>query len=103
MKKDSEKKVPKARKFSRREMIGFMGSTAAAAALAACGTGETGGRSNATSAGGAGTTSAGIEGGTTASATPSCVLTPEATEGPYYLEWLCTKSRSRTLEMVVWL
>jgi protocatechuate 3,4-dioxygenase beta subunit len=66
--------------LSRREALGLLGSTAAAAALAGCGAT---GSSDAAAAGG-GTTAA-ASGGSTA-LTPSCVLTPEVTEGPYYLD-----------------
>lgn len=61
------------RRLSRRQMLGFT-AAAAAATLAGCGPV----RSGTVSAGQAGTTAAG---GTTAM--PSCILTPEATEGPY--------------------
>ena len=69
-------KANKGRTVSRRQMLGLT-AAAAAATLAGCAPG----RSGTVSAGQAGTTAMG---GTTAM--PSCILTPEATEGPYYLD-----------------
>ena len=88
MKRDEVKKALRGRELSRRQILGFVGSAAAAAALSACGAGQSGSQSGGSSAGGAATTAAGgIEGGTTqAAAAPSCMLVPEATEGPYYLD-----------------
>ena len=88
MKRDEANGAFGTREFSRRQVLGFVGSAAAAAALSACGAGQSGGRFGGSSAGGAATTVAGgIEGGTTqAAAAPSCMLVPEATEGPYYLD-----------------
>lgn len=70
------------RKFSRREILRGMGAAGALAmagplaSLSACMT-----TPNATPA-----SSVGITGGSTASATPDCLLTPEETEGPYYIQ-----------------
>ncbi|WP_207956203.1 intradiol ring-cleavage dioxygenase [Rubrobacter marinus] len=76
MQRDGERELRTSRKLSRRQMLGFT-AAAAAATLAGCGPV----RSGTVSAGQAGTTAAGG-----ATAVPSCLLTPEVTEGPYYLD-----------------
>ena len=95
MKKDSAENTPKIRYLSRREMLGLMGSTAAAITLVGCGSGsgeqsgseETTGGS--TSASTAGTTGTGAE---TAS---TCVVRPEQTEGPYFVDEMLDRSDIR--------
>ena len=81
MQRDGEKAPRASRTLSRRQMLGFTATTAAAAALAGCGIGQNPDRAGTVSAAQGGTTAMG---GTTAA--PSCMLTPEATEGPYYLD-----------------
>ncbi|MGI9050955.1 MAG: intradiol ring-cleavage dioxygenase [Rubrobacteraceae bacterium] len=93
MKRGPQKISAKARNLSRRQMLGLMESTAAAAALAGCAPGQSGSQQTASF-----TTQAATTGGRTGAsakttgaatkATPSCVLTPEVTEGPYYLDLL---------------
>src|SRR5918995_6298488 len=78
MKPDPEKKTPKIRYLSRREMLGLMGSTAAAITLAGCGGSERSGQP------GAGETTDASTAAQTASTT--CVVRPEQTEGPYYVD-----------------
>src|SRR5918995_6175362 len=78
MKPDPEKKTPKIRYLSRREMLGLMGSTAAAVTLAGCGGSERSGQP------GAGETKDVSTAAETASTT--CVVRPEQTEGPYYVD-----------------
>src|ERR671913_314673 len=89
MERNDAKKTPRIRYLSRREMLALMGSTAAAITLAGCGGseksgepgsgGETTGAS--TSAAGGGTT-----GATAETASTTCVVRPEQTEGPYYVD-----------------
>ena len=81
MRRDGAKEPRASRMLSRRQMLGFTATTAAAAALAGCGIGQNPNQAGTVAAGQAGTT---MSGGTTA--IPSCILTPEATEGPYYLD-----------------
>src|SRR5918994_6091899 len=78
MKPDPEKKTPKIRYLSRREMLSLMGSTAAAVTLAGCGVSERSGQP------GAGETTDASPAAETASTT--CVVRPEQTEGPYYVD-----------------
>lgn len=83
MKRDPAGKIPKIRYLSRREMLGLMGSTAAVAFVGCGGGGEQSGQSGSgrtTSASTAETTGTGAE---TAS---TCVVRPEQTEGPYFVE-----------------
>jgi protocatechuate 3,4-dioxygenase beta subunit len=91
MKRDPAKKTPGARNLSRREMLGLMGSTAAAAALAGCGGGGQSSPDETTSASTAGTTS-----GTVAQTSPSCVVKPQQTEGPYFVDERLNRSDIRT-------
>ena len=88
MKRDDAKKTPRIRYLSRREMLGLMGSTAAAITLAGCGGGESGQfgsggetTGGSTSASGGETTRAAAE-----MASTTCVVRPEQTEGPYYVD-----------------
>jgi protocatechuate 3,4-dioxygenase beta subunit len=78
MKPDPKRKTPKIRYLSRREMLGLMGSTAAAITLAGCGGSERSGQP------GAGETTDASTAAETASTT--CVVRPEQTEGPYYVD-----------------
>ena len=71
--------------LSRRQVLGMMGTTALGTLAAGCGAGAIASQAGTTMGNGAGATAA--AGGTTA-LTPSCVLTPEVTEGPYYLDLL---------------
>ncbi len=81
MQREGAKEPRASRTLSRRQMLGCTATTAAAAALAGCGIGQNLNQAGTVSAAHGGTTAMG---GTTA--TPSCILTPEATEGPYYLD-----------------
>src|SRR5918994_3968514 len=78
MERDDAKKTPRIRYLSRREMLGLMGSTAAAITLAGCGGSERSGRR------GSGATKDPSRSAATASTT--CVVRPEQTEGPYYVD-----------------
>jgi protocatechuate 3,4-dioxygenase beta subunit len=80
--RDDAKKTPKIRYLSRREMLGLMGSTAAAITLAGCGGSEQSGLGESTSSSTAETTN----GAGTETASTTCVVRPEQTEGPYYVD-----------------
>lgn len=90
MKKDPAKKTPKIRYLSRREMLGLMGSAAAAVALVGCGGGE-GGQSGSGESTSASTTEA-ATGTETAS---TCVVRPEQTQGPYFVDEMLNRSDIR--------
>jgi protocatechuate 3,4-dioxygenase beta subunit len=83
MERDDAKKTPRIRYLSRREMLSLMGSTAAAITLAGCGSSESGqsGGETTTPASTAETTGTGAE-----TASTTCVVRPEQTEGPYYVD-----------------
>jgi protocatechuate 3,4-dioxygenase beta subunit len=66
--------------FSRRQAIGLLAGLGAGVIAAACG----GGSSSKSSSSSTRTTSAGASGTTASKA--ACVLTPEVTDGPYYLD-----------------
>src|SRR3712207_8619050 len=63
-------------------MLGLMGSTAAAITLAGCGGSEQSGSGASTSSSTAETTN----GAGTETASTTCVVRPEQTEGPYYVD-----------------
>src|SRR5437773_604542 len=69
--------------LSRRQAMGLLASLGAGVIATACGGGSS--SKSASSSTTTRTTSAGAS-GTTAAATAACVLTPEVTEGPYYLD-----------------
>src|SRR5215210_2199968 len=79
MKRDPAKKTPWVRNLSRGEMLGLMGSTAAALALAGCATEQSGSG----------------EKGTVAQTPPSCVVKPQQTEGPYFVDERLNRSDIR--------
>ncbi len=81
MERDDAKNSPRVRYLSRREMLGLMGSTAAAITLAGCGGSEQSGSEEATIASSSETT-----GAATKTASTTCVVRPEQTEGPYYVD-----------------
>lgn len=90
MKRDPEKETPKVSYLSRREMLGLMGSTAAAVTLAGCGGGgEQSSSGETTGASTAGTT------GTAAETASTCVVKPEQTEGPYFVDEKLNRSDIR--------
>ena len=66
----AEEKLPRIRYLSRREMLGLMGSSAAAVALAGCGSSEQSGQS----------------GSSEEASAPTCVVKPQQTEGPYFVD-----------------
>jgi protocatechuate 3,4-dioxygenase beta subunit len=75
---------PIGRILTRREVLALMGTSGAAAFLAACtpaGSGSTAGASAAASAAATAAASGAI-----ATALPACVVAPELTEGPYYVD-----------------
>jgi protocatechuate 3,4-dioxygenase beta subunit len=83
--RDDPEKTPKIRYLSRREMLGLMGSTAAAITLAGCGGSEQSGQSG--SGESTSTSTAETTGGAaTETASTTCVVRPEQTEGPYYVD-----------------
>ncbi len=93
MKRDLAKKTPKIRYLSRREMLGLMGSTAVAVTLAGCGGSEQSGQSGSgeqTSASTAEPTS-----GAAAETASTCVVKPEQTEGPYFVDEMLNRSDIR--------
>lgn len=80
MRKDGAKQdgggIPRIRYPTRREMLALMGSTAAAITLAGCG----GSRQSGEPGPGGGTA------GAAETASTTCVVRPEQTEGPYYVD-----------------
>jgi protocatechuate 3,4-dioxygenase beta subunit len=82
------------RVLSRREVLALMGAASASAFLAACAPGSrasggaTASGGGATATGSAGSPSAAPTGSSAAASTslPSCVVVPELTEGPYYVD-----------------
>ncbi|HET7479925.1 MAG TPA: intradiol ring-cleavage dioxygenase [Rubrobacteraceae bacterium] len=90
MRSKRRKTAPEARNLSRRQMLGLVGSATVAAALAGCGTGQSESGGTSTASTGAATEVAAAAGETTGTVAkktaPSCVLTPELTEGPYFLD-----------------
>ena len=90
MELDPEKKTPRIRYLTRREMLSLMGSTAAALALAGCGGSEQSGSGESTSASTAETTS-----GATAETASTCLVRPEQTEGPYFVDEMLNRSDIR--------
>lgn len=89
MKRDPEQKVAAVRNLSRREMLGLMGSAAAAVVFVGCGPEQSG--SGATT-GGAATVATGE---TTAETAASCTVRPEQTEGPYFVDEMLNRSDIR--------
>src|SRR5437773_4404475 len=79
--------TPSARLMSRREMLEFMG-TAAAVAMFGCGRGQPG---LPDSIGGENLQSTAV-----AAAIPSCVVRPEQTEGPYFIDEKLNRSDIRS-------
>src|ERR687890_213084 len=84
MERDDAKKTPRIRYLSRREMLALMGSTAAALTLAGCGGSEKSGEPGSGSGETTGPSTTAGTGAQTASTT--CVVRPEQTEGPYYVD-----------------
>ena len=80
MERDPVKNTPKIRYLTRREMLGLMGSTAVAVTLAGCGGGGGGTEQSSGKAG------SGQTGTATETASTTCVVRPEQTEGPYYVD-----------------
>ena len=93
---------PIGRILSRREVLALFGAGGAAAFLAACtpsgGIVTTGAPSAAASSGASATATAiaSATAATVASALPACVVVPELTEGPYYLDVELDRSDIRT-------
>ena len=92
---------PIGRILSRREVLALIGASGTAAFLAACTPG--GGAGSTTSAGASAGASASASAAATAiasaagaSALPSCVVVPELTEGPYYVDVDLERSDIRT-------
>jgi protocatechuate 3,4-dioxygenase beta subunit len=74
------------RVLSRREVLALMGAGSVAVAIAACAPGSSAsGSPSPTATGVAGTTSPNASTAAVASSLPSCVVVPELTEGPYYV------------------
>jgi protocatechuate 3,4-dioxygenase beta subunit len=90
MERDPAKQTPKIRYLTRREMIGLMGSTAAAITLAGCGGGGEQSGSGETTKSTAGTMT-----GTAAETASTCVVRPEQTEGPYFVDEMLNRSDIR--------
>jgi protocatechuate 3,4-dioxygenase beta subunit len=88
MERDDAKKTPRIRYLTRREMLALMGSTAAAITLAGCGGSEKSGEPGSGETTGASTSAAGGEtnGAAAETASTTCVVKPEQTEGPYYVD-----------------
>jgi protocatechuate 3,4-dioxygenase beta subunit len=77
---------PVGRFLTRREILVLLGAAGTATALAACG--PTGGSPSSSSSAAAAATPTGTPGasGTAGAVIPSCVVVPELTEGPYYVD-----------------
>ena len=74
------------RVLSRREVLALMGAGSVAVVVAACAPGSSAsGSPSAAATGAAGTTSPSASTAAVASSLPSCVVVPELTEGPYYV------------------
>ena len=74
------------RVLSRREVLALMGAGSVAVVVAACAPGSTASRTpSAAATGAAGSTSETASTAAVASSLPSCVVVPELTEGPYYV------------------
>jgi len=85
MKPDTGRKTPGDHNLSRREMLGLMGSTAVAVALVGCGTEKSG----------SGETTSTSTTGAVAETAPSCVVKPQQTEGPYFVDEKLNRSDIR--------
>src|SRR5215204_1757418 len=85
MERDPAKKPPKIRYLSRREMLALMGSTVVAVTLAGCG----GGSGQSSGQSGSGGT------GTAAETASTCLVRPEQTEGPYFVDEMLNRSDIR--------
>ena len=77
--------------LTRREVLALLGTTGAAAFLAACAPGgaaspTAGASASAGASAGASAAATAIASAAVASALPACVVAPELTEGPYYLD-----------------
>ena len=82
---------PIGRFLTRREVLALFGASGAAAALAACapGAGASGASGTAGESAGAGASATALASATAVAASggiPSCVVVPELTEGPYYVD-----------------
>jgi protocatechuate 3,4-dioxygenase beta subunit len=86
MERDDAKKTPRIRYLTRREMLALMGSTAAAITLAGCGGSEKSGEPGSGGETKSASTTAGTAGTGTQTASTTCVVRPEQTEGPYYVD-----------------
>ncbi len=83
MKRDPAQKIPKVRYLSRREMLGLMGSAVVAVTLAGCGgTGRSGQAGS-------------LDTGTPAETASTCVVKPEQTQGPYFVDEMLNRSDIR--------
>jgi protocatechuate 3,4-dioxygenase beta subunit len=92
---------PVGRFLSRREVLALFGAGGVAVVAAACVPGATGttpaaGSAAGSTAGAAATGLAGASEAAVASAIPTCVVVPELTEGPYYLDMNLERSDIRT-------
>jgi protocatechuate 3,4-dioxygenase beta subunit len=86
MERDDAKNIPRIRYLSRREMLALMGSTAAAITLAGCGGSEKSGEPGSGGGTTGASTTAGTDGTGAQTASTTCVVRPEQTEGPYYVD-----------------
>jgi protocatechuate 3,4-dioxygenase beta subunit len=86
--RDDAKQTPRIRYLSRREMLSLVGSTAAGLALAGCTTSGSG-------QSGSGETTSASTAGTTAETASTCVVKPEQTEGPYFVDTMLDRSDIR--------
>lgn len=85
--------LPVGRLLTRREALKFLGLVGAALVAAGCAPGQTG-TAPATSAGAA--TATGVAGQATASSAAACVVRPEMTVGPYFVDEQLNRSDIRT-------
>ncbi|MDQ2941753.1 MAG: intradiol ring-cleavage dioxygenase [Chloroflexota bacterium] len=78
--------APVGRVLTRREVLTLLGAGTGAALLAACVPGALTGSSSSPSASASASTSAAASATGLAAAIPSCIVRPELTEGPYYVD-----------------
>jgi protocatechuate 3,4-dioxygenase beta subunit len=99
MKRDDVNKTSRIRYLSRREMLGLMGSTAAALTLAGCGgaerSGEPGSGRETTGSSTTASTATETTGAAAETASTTCVVRPEQTEGPYFVDEMLDRSDIR--------
>ena len=96
--------IPVGRVWARRDVLALFGAAGAAALVTACGGGDgdptpsatAGTPATGTTPAGAGTAAATSTTPATATVVPNCVVTPELTEGPYFVDEMLDRSDIRS-------